>query len=98
MHAPMDRSSAILPKRFPVGARYVVEGRGGKDGHFLVFSRYVVLPDGRRINVPADLSALPALSTHAPWHKGGGRRSRSVRRLAAKKIMRGGGTRRQHRN
>ena len=54
MRLPIDRQSSPLPKRFPVGARYVVEGRGGEDGHLRVFSRYVVLPGGQRINVPSD--------------------------------------------
>jgi len=98
MHAPIDRSSDVLPKRFPVGARYVIEGQGGKDGNLRVFSRYVVLPGGQRINVSSDLSALPALSAHAPRHERGRNRPRRAARLAAKKILRGGGTRRQHRN
>jgi hypothetical protein len=41
-----------LPRRFPVGATYVVEGYGGEDGDLRVISRYVVLPGGSRINVP----------------------------------------------
>jgi hypothetical protein len=45
-----------LPHRFPVGATYVVEGYGGGEGALRVIARYVVLPGGRRINVPADLS------------------------------------------
>jgi hypothetical protein len=49
-----------LPRRFPVGAKYVVEGYGGDDGNFRVIARYVVLPGGRRINVPADLSSPSA--------------------------------------
>lgn len=96
MHAPIDRTPGVLPKRFPVGARYVVEGRGGKDGHLRVFSRYVVLPSGHRINMRSDLEALPALSAHTPRHKGG--RAGGATRLVAKKIMRGAGTRRRHRN
>jgi hypothetical protein len=98
MHAPIDRSSAVLPKRFPVGARYVIEGRGGVDGHLRVLSRYVVLPGGQRINVPSDLIALPALGAPAPRHKGS--RSRSGRATAGvtKKTIRGAGTRRQHRH
>jgi hypothetical protein len=45
-----------LPRRFPVGATYVVEGFGSADGDLRVIARYVVLPGGRRINVPTDLS------------------------------------------
>src|SRR5580700_5860706 len=36
MRLPIDRQSTPLPKRLPVGARYVVEGRGGEDGHLRV--------------------------------------------------------------
>jgi len=42
-----------LPKRFPVGTKYVVEGRSGEPGDIRRFRRYVVLPSGRRIAVPA---------------------------------------------
>ena len=45
----------ILPRRFPVGAKYVVEGYGGEREVRLI-ARYVVLPGGQRINLPADLS------------------------------------------
>jgi hypothetical protein len=49
-----------VPIRFPVGAKYVVEGFGGEEGNFRVIARYIVLPGGRRINVPADFSNPPA--------------------------------------
>src|SRR5258708_26486116 len=75
MRPLIDRQSISLPKRFPVGARYVVEGRGGEDGDLRVFSRYIVLPGGQRINVPSDLSKLGAkfgaMSVHAPRGKRG---------------------------
>ncbi len=54
MHPSLKRQSSRLPRRFPVGATYVVEGHGGEDGDLRVSSRYVDLPDGRRINLPAD--------------------------------------------
>jgi hypothetical protein len=38
-----------LPSRFPVGTRYVIEGRGGH-----VQQRYVEFPDGRQIPLPVD--------------------------------------------
>jgi hypothetical protein len=97
MRLPVDRQSTPLPKRFPVGARYVVEGRGGEDGHLRVFSRYIVLPGGQRINVPSDLSKFGAMSVHAPRGKRGRSRARTSR-TATKKIMRSAGTTRQHRN
>jgi hypothetical protein len=56
MGLPIDHRSSCLPRRFPVGAKYVVEGYGGEEGNLRVMARYVVLPSGRRINVPADLS------------------------------------------
>ena len=95
MRPPVDSESSVLPKRFPVGARYVVEGRGGEDGRLRVFSRYVVLPGGQRINIPSDLGQLPAGRTSRS--KRGRNRSRSAR-TASKKIMRGAGTKRQQRN
>jgi hypothetical protein len=52
MNLPNDGLPRHLPHRFPVGATYVVEGYGGEEGHLRVISRYVVLPGGRRINVP----------------------------------------------
>jgi hypothetical protein len=97
MSPPVDSQSSVLPKRFPIGARYVVEGRGGEDGRLRVFSRYVVLPGGQRINVPSDLGQLPPLSAPVPRHKRGRNRSRSAR-TAVKKNMRAAGTSRQHRN
>jgi hypothetical protein len=38
-----------LPSRFPIGTRYVIEGRGGH-----VHLRYLEFPDGRQIKLPAD--------------------------------------------
>jgi len=59
MHLSLGRSVNKLPKQFPVGTTYVVEGRGGEDGNLRVFSRYVVLPDGQRINLGADPENVP---------------------------------------
>jgi hypothetical protein len=41
-----------LPNRFPVGTRYVIEGR---EGHIRL--RYLEFPDGRKVDLPADLAA-----------------------------------------
>jgi hypothetical protein len=59
MSSSTYRTPTRLPRRFPVGAKYVVEGYGGEQGNFRVIARYVVLPGGRRINVPADLTSPP---------------------------------------
>jgi hypothetical protein len=86
-----------LPKRFPVGTTFVVEGQaiadGKNDENLRVFSRFVVLPGGRRI----DLGGDAAVGTR-------GRRTRSRSRQAAprasagaKKIVSGRGTTLQQR-
>jgi hypothetical protein len=74
-----DRLSRSLPKCFPVGAKYVIEARaGGEREELHVLSRYVELPGGRRINVPADLNRSPSP------------RALSARRLAAKPPLKQG--------
>ena len=40
-----------LPSRFPVGTRFVIEGRGGR-----IHLQYLEFPDGRQIELPADLA------------------------------------------
>ena len=39
MGLPIDRLSGRLPRRFPVGAKYVVEGYGGEEGNLRVIAR-----------------------------------------------------------
>lgn len=39
-----------LPSRFPVGTKFVIEGRPGGNGR--VFSRYLEFPDGTRVRLP----------------------------------------------
>jgi hypothetical protein len=53
MGPQINRLLSRLPRRFPVGAKYVIEGYGGEKGNLRVIARYIVLPGGRRINVPA---------------------------------------------
>jgi hypothetical protein len=57
MRLSEDTQSSRLPERFPVGTVYVVVGCGGERGHLRVSSRYVVLPGGRRIDVPVGRGA-----------------------------------------
>jgi len=45
-----------LPSRFPVGTRYVVEGRGGGQGRFRIRLRYLEFPDGCHVELPIDLA------------------------------------------
>ena len=45
------RMGRRMPRQFPVGAKYIVEGYGGAEGHLRVVARYIELPSGRRINI-----------------------------------------------
>jgi hypothetical protein len=44
-------SPADLPSRFPVGTRYVVEGEDGRDGALRIVARYLIYPDGKRVDL-----------------------------------------------
>ena len=55
MASQLDR----LPARFPVGTRYVVEGRGGSEGRLRIHLRYLEFPDGRHLELPVDPVARP---------------------------------------
>jgi hypothetical protein len=46
-----------LPSRFPVGTRYVIEGRGGGDGRMHIHLRYLEFPDGRHVDLPIETAA-----------------------------------------
>jgi hypothetical protein len=104
MYLPANRKQGRLPKRFPVGTTYVVEGRGDPEGHLCVFSRYVVLPGGERINLAADLSAA-ATPRNRRVHcrgpraaqKGAPPRTGKQRAERTKKIMATAGTTRSRR-
>ena len=60
-----------LPSRFPIGTRYVIEGRGGGDGRLRILLRYLEFPDVRHVDLPVD-------GTRS-------RRRRSGRRVTARK-------------
>jgi hypothetical protein len=65
----MTISASRLPDRFPVGSKYVVEGCGGGDGNLRVFSRYIVMPDGRRIDLPTDFARPTRQRTRFRRHR-----------------------------
>ena len=103
MHLALRRNLRGLPKSFPVGTTYVVEGHmveghGDNAGSQLqVFSRYVVLPSGQRINLGSNLGAIssPAVphgSASRARNQGTGRGQTKRRLASAKKMMAGGGT------
>jgi hypothetical protein len=47
----MQSQLTHLPQRFPVGTRYVVEGRNRTRGGLLVRSRYIEFPNGRHVDL-----------------------------------------------
>ena len=48
----MAYSSSRLPSRFPVGTKFVIEGKRGGEGQVQVFSRYLEFPDGTFFPLP----------------------------------------------
>lgn len=71
----MARKSSRLPSRFPVGTKFVIEGRRAGEGEVQVFKRYIEFPDGTFLRLPSRLNKsrpAPAPAT------GPARRSRSV--------------------
>jgi hypothetical protein len=56
-----------LPTRFPVGTRFVIEGRGGR-----IQLRYLEFPDGRKVNLPADLAVRTKARSAARKLRNGG--------------------------
>lgn len=48
----MAYSSRRLPSRFPVGTKFVIEGKRGGEGQLQVFSRYLEFPDGTCLPLP----------------------------------------------
>lgn len=53
MRGTIERTPNRLPKAFPAGAVYVVEGKGGEHGRLRVSARYVMMPGGKRIDIAA---------------------------------------------
>lgn len=47
-----------LPRRFPVGTRYVLEGVPAKEGQLTVISRLLVLPNGQQFDLTDDAREL----------------------------------------
>jgi hypothetical protein len=48
----MAYRSGRLPSRFPVGTKFVIEGKRGGEGQVQVFSRYLEFPDGTFFALP----------------------------------------------
>lgn len=48
----MAFSLSRLPSRFPVGTKFVIEGKRGGEGQVQIFSRYLEFPDGTFLPLP----------------------------------------------
>jgi hypothetical protein len=94
MSEQLNRLSDRLPRCLPIGARYVVEGVGGAEGNLRVIARYVLMPDGHRINIAADVPRTRAGRALASRRATLAKRSRPKVRSSAK-LAPVGGTARQ---
>ena len=72
----MAYGSGRLPSRFPVGTKFVNEGKRGGEGQVQVFTRYLEVPDGTFFPLPARSAKWPSKSKAPP----AGRRARRSRR------------------
>ncbi len=55
-----------LPRRLPVGTRYVLEGVPSEEGRLRVISRLLVLPSGEQIDLTHEvLQPTPRRRSHA---------------------------------
>jgi hypothetical protein len=65
----MSLSAARLPSRFPVGTRFVIEGRGGR-----ISLRYLEFPDGRQVELPTEVGPRPTTRRPRAHRRAGGRK------------------------
>lgn len=49
----MAYRAGSLPNRFPVGTKFVIEGKPRGEGQVQVFKRYLEFPDGTFVRLPA---------------------------------------------
>jgi hypothetical protein len=50
-----------LPSRFPVGTKFVIEGRAGAGGN--IYARHLEFPDGTTFQLPSRGATAPAEKT-----------------------------------
>ena len=46
------RKPKTLPSRFPIGTKFVIEGKRAGEGKVQVFNRYIEFPDGTLLRLP----------------------------------------------
>jgi len=73
----MAYSSGRLPSRFPVGTKFVIEGKRGGEGQVQIYSRYLEFPDGTFFRLPKRPGHRPGKGKSAAV----ARRSRGARSL-----------------
>jgi hypothetical protein len=84
MRSTKHGQPSVLPKYFPVGTVYVVEGRAGENGRLRVSSRYLVMPGAGRIDLASrsdraaqsDRVRSVRVHGHGPLGSSGARRAR----------------------
>ncbi len=52
MSRTTTRTAKALPSRFPVGTKFVIEGRRAGEGEVQVFKRFIEFPDGTLVRLP----------------------------------------------
>jgi hypothetical protein len=68
--------STHLPSRFPVGTKFIVEGRRAGEGELHVIKRYLEFPDGKLVRLPV-----------RPKSKQAAHRSRNARHRASEPVQ-----------
>jgi hypothetical protein len=64
-----------LPRRFPVGTRYVLEGVPAEQGRLRVVSRLLVLPNGQEFDLTHEILA-PVPRRRRRWARARRRRTK----------------------
>jgi len=65
----MSSKVSRLPSRFPVGTRFVIEGQSGR-----IHVQYLEFPDGRRIQLPAEIAGRAGSHARRDRQKAGTRK------------------------
>jgi len=61
----MASRSSGLPRRFPVGTKFVIEGKPRGEGRVQVVRRYIEFPDGTFVRLPVQPDKSKAIPRRA---------------------------------
>lgn len=67
----MAHRSNRLPSRFPVGTKYVIEGKPRGEGQMQVYTRHLEFPDGTLVPLPMHLAQRKPAGNRRPVRSGG---------------------------